>query len=91
MRAIVSLLQLAIWIMMLAIFGSIIISWLRAFRVQVPRHNALVRLVEDTADLLLAPIRRALPVTGGGFDFSPVVAILILAVLQRLIASLAHL
>lgn len=86
MGFIISILHLAIWIMMLAILGSVVLSWLRAFRVHVPGHNALVRLVEDTAELMLAPLRRALPVTGAGFDFSPMVAIFILLILQRLLA-----
>jgi uncharacterized protein YggT (Ycf19 family) len=83
-----SLLQLAIFLMMIAIFGSVIISWLRAFRVHVPYTNPLVRAIEDTADLMLRPIRRALPTSGGGLDFAPMVAIIVLYILQWIIARL---
>jgi len=79
------ILQLAIWVMMLAIFGSVIISWLRQFRVNLPYYHPVVRIIEDTADIMLRPIRRNLPTTGGGLDFSPVVAILILYILQAII------
>jgi len=79
------LLNLAIWLTMLAIFGSVAISWLRQFRVNVPYSHPLVRLIEETADLMLRPIRRHLPVAGGGFDFSPAVAIVILYVLLAIV------
>lgn len=88
MGFIISIIDLAVWIMMLAIFGSVVLSWLRAFRVNVPRYNTFVRLIEDTAELMLAPLRRSLPVSGGGFDFSPMVAILILVIIQRLLHAL---
>ncbi len=83
-----TLLEYAIWAMMLAIFASVLISWLRQFRVQVPYGHPLVRAIESTADVMLRPIRRSLPTTGGGLDFSPMVAILILYVLQALVARL---
>ena len=82
------LIQFAIWLMMMAIFGSVIISWLRAFRVHVPYTNPLVRAIEEVADVMLKPIRRALPTSGGGLDFAPMVAIIILYILQRIIAQL---
>ncbi len=82
------LIQLVILLMMMAIFGSVIISWLRAFRVQVPHYNPVVRLIEGTAELMLRPIRRAVPTRGGGLDFAPMVAIIILYIVQRLIARL---
>jgi len=74
--------------MMLAIFGSVILSWLRAARVRVPYNNPLLRAVEETADLMLRPIRRAFPTAGGGLDFAPMVAIIILYILRALVAQL---
>ncbi len=82
------LLQYAITLMMLAIIASVIISWLRAFRVQVPYGNPLVRAIEETAELMLRPIRRAIPTAGGGLDFSPLIALIILSILQRIVARL---
>ena len=84
MGLIKSFLQLAIFLMMIAIFGSVIISWLRASRVRVPSSNPLVRLVEDAANLMLEPIRRAMPTTAGRLDFAPMVAIIILYILRAL-------
>lgn len=78
----------AIWLMMAAIFGSVIISWLRGFGVRVPYTHPAVRLIEGTAELLLGPIRRALPTTAGGLDFSPMVALLVLYILEAVIRRL---
>jgi YggT family protein len=83
-----TVISFAISVMMLAILGSVIISWLRAFRVQIPYGNPLVRAVEETADLVLKPIRRAIPATGGGLDFSPLIALILLSILQRIVARL---
>jgi len=82
------LIQYAIMLMMLAIIASVIISWLRAFRVQVPYSNPLVRAIEETAELMLRPIRRAIPTAGGGLDFAPLIALIILSILQRIVARL---
>ena len=83
-----TVISFAISVMMLAILGSVIISWLRAFRVQIPYGNPLVRAIEETADLVLKPIRRAIPATGGGLDFSPLIALILLSILQRIVARL---
>lgn len=82
------LLLLAISLMMAAIIGSVIISWLRAAGLRLPYSNPLVRAIEGAADLILRPIRNAFPITGGGLDFSPMVAIIILEILRRIIARL---
>jgi len=82
------LLLLAISAMMLAILASVVLSWLRMFRVRVPYGNPLIRAIEETADLMLRPIRNAVPATGGGLDFSPLIALLILSILRSVIIGL---
>jgi len=74
--------------MMLAILASVVLSWLRMFRVRVPYGNPLIRAIEETADLMLRPIRNAVPASGGGLDFSPLIALLILSILRSVIAGL---
>ena len=82
------LLLLALSAMMLAILASVVLSWLRMFRLRVPYGNPLVRAIEETADLMLRPIRNAVPASGGGLDFSPLLALLILSILRSVIARL---
>ena len=82
------LLLLAISAMMLAILASVVLSWLRMFRVRVPYGNPLIRAIEETADLMLRPIRNVVPASGGGLDFSPLIALLILSILRSVIVGL---
>jgi uncharacterized protein YggT (Ycf19 family) len=80
-----SVLLLAVNLMMLVIVASVILSWLRMFGARVPSYNPIVRAIEDTADLMLRPIRNAIPTSGGGLDFTPMVALIILYVLRAII------
>ena len=82
------LIHYAILAMMAAILGSIILSWLRVARVRVPYGHPLVRLIEETADLMLRPIRRAIPASAGGLDFSPMIALILLSILRRIVVLL---
>ena len=71
-----------------AIIVSVVISWLRAARVRLPYYHPMLRGIEELGELMLRPIRRALPTTAGGLDFSPVVAVLALSLLRSLIIRL---
>jgi uncharacterized protein YggT (Ycf19 family) len=82
------LIDLAITAMMLAILASVVLSWLRVFQVRIPYWHPAIRMIDETANLMLRPIRNAVPTTGGGFDFSPIVALLILSILRMLVARL---
>jgi YggT family protein len=69
--------QILIWMIVI----SSVLSWFRP-----NPGNPLVRLLHAVVDPLLHPIRAVLP-TGGGLDFSPMVAIVILLILQRLLQA----
>lgn len=77
------LLQVLMWIIII----QAILSWLVAFNV-VNTHNDFVRAFLNALDRLTRPlyrpIRRILP-DFGGIDFSPIVVILIIIVLDRLL------
>ncbi|MFB3880544.1 MAG: YggT family protein [Armatimonadota bacterium] len=82
------LVLLAIWLMSAAILVSVVVSWLRAANVRVPYSNPVLRAIEELAELMLRPIRNNLPTSGGGLDFSPVVALIILQVLRTIVVRL---
>lgn len=67
----IALLQLLSQLFSLLILARILMSW-----VQVDRGNVVVKLIFDLTEPILAPIRRILP-SAGMFDFSPMVAILL--------------
>ena len=66
----------------------IIIRALLSWFVSPHSRHPLVVLLHRVTDPILAPISRLIPVTGG-FDLSPLVAILILELLQRVLVQLA--
>jgi YggT family protein len=71
------------------IIASAIMSWLVAFGV-VNVRNQVIRVIVDllyrVTEPVLRPIRRFLP-NLGGIDISPVVALLLIIVIQHLIAN----
>jgi YggT family protein len=81
--------QLALWlvywlitVLTWAIIISAILSWF------VRADNVVVVTLNKATYPFLAPIRRVLP-TFGGMDLSPLVAVLLLWVLQAFVHSLA--
>ena len=63
----------------LVLFIAVVLSW-----VNLSPDNQFLRLVQRLTEPVLAPLRRVLP-SAGGFDFSPVVALLLVRLLQRLL------
>ena len=68
-------------IMIAAIFVRAIISWV----ITDPR-NQLVSALDQITEPILAPLRRVMP-RMGALDLTPMVAILILYVIQKLVDS----
>jgi YggT family protein len=63
----------------LVLFASIILSW-----INLSPDNPIVKVVERLTEPVLAPVRRVLP-SAGGFDFSPLVVLLAIRLVQRLL------
>jgi len=68
--------EVAFDVLFLAVFVRAIASWLGAFR-----YSRWMRPIYWLTDWIVEPIRRLLPPTGA-FDFSPVVALVVLYVLK---------
>ncbi len=79
MPFVITLADWAIQILILLIVVSSLLTWF-----QPNPRNPLVRLLHTLVDPVLHPIRAILP-TAMGMDFSPMVAILILWMLQKLL------
>ena len=82
---------LLLTVLLYIIIAQAILSWLVAFNV-INTTNQFVRqllyALDRITDPLYRPIRRILPDLGG-LDFSPMVVILIIMILQRLLLG-AH-
>ncbi len=84
--AVASVLSWALSIYWWIIIGRAIISW-----VNPDPHNPIVRFLYNATEPLLYRVRRALPITAGGIDFSPLVILGAIMFLQIfLVGSLEH-
>lgn len=77
---IVNFVNLLTNIFMVLIFARVILSWIPK---GVPR---LRKFVFDTTEPLLGPIRKIIPPIGGALDLSPIIAYLLLYLIQVLVA-----
>ena len=78
--------DILIYVLTIAIFARVIVSWIAFGR--RGGENPIVAFIYQITEPILAPVRRILPRTGM-IDFSPMVTLLLLLLLQRLIHMLA--
>ncbi len=69
----------------LAILARVILSWLPMAGVSVDMSHPLIRFLYQITEPILAPIRRF--ATFGMMDFSPIVALILLEIIQQVLAS----
>ncbi len=81
-RWLVGLIGLLVQLYSFLLLVRILLEWIR-----VPYSRPLMRFLWDVTEPLLAPIRRRLP-TFGGLDFSPIVAVILLSLIQSLLVAL---
>jgi len=68
------------------IIGRAVISWVNA-----DPHNPIVRFLYEATEPVLGRIRRVLPLSMGGIDFSPMILIMAIIFLQSfLVPTLRH-
>jgi YggT family protein len=85
--AVARILDIVLTIYTWIIIAQAIISW-----VHPDPYNPIVRFLYTVTEPVLRPIRRRLPVSWGGFDFSPLIVLLAIIFLQEfLIKSLIQL
>ncbi len=80
--AVAQILQIVLWLYFWILIGRVVISWVRA-----DPANPIVRFLYAATEPVLEPVRERLPVSAGGFDFSPVVVWLAVIFLQRFLVS----
>jgi YggT family protein len=71
-------LQIYSWI----VIARVVISWVNA-----DPYNPIVRAIYSVTEPVLYRIRRALPVYGGGIDFSPIVVFIGILFLQSFLVQ----
>ncbi|MGC1402322.1 MAG: YggT family protein [Thermodesulfobacteriota bacterium] len=77
-KAVAWVLDNLLWAYTLIIIAQALTSWVRA-----DPYNQIVRFLYAVTEPVLRPIRRHLPVIWGGFDFSPLLVLILIGFLQR--------
>jgi YggT family protein len=77
----ISFLTILLTIMQIAIFARALITWF-----PIGPDNPLVRVLHEITEPVLAPLRRVLP-RFGMIDLSPMIAIIIILVIQQSLIS----
>jgi YggT family protein len=88
MRAILDVVLIVLQLYTWVVIAAVAVSWLIAFNVINTRNEivaAIVNIIYQLTEPLLAPIRRMLP-NLGGLDLSPLVLLLLVFLIQRIIA-----
>lgn len=87
MMAIAQLLDFILSVYTWVVLGRVIVSWVNA-----DPYNPIVRFIFEATEPILSRIRRILPMSMGGIDFSPMILVLGIVFLQSfLITSLKQL
>lgn len=87
LMAVAGIVDFLLTVYMWVIIGRAVVSWVNA-----DPYNPIVRFLYEVTEPLLGRIRRMLPVSMGGIDFSPVILIIIIMFLQSfLVPTLRHL
>ena len=79
---VIGLVQLLFDLYVFVLLARVLLSW-----VQVDPRNPLVSLINQLTEPLLAPIRNLLP-QGGGMDFSPMVAFVVVLITEQVVLML---
>jgi len=80
--AIAQLLNFLLTAYMYIVIGRAVISWVNA-----DPYNPIVRFLYEATEPVLSRIRRLLPISMGGIDFSPVILILAIMFLQSFLVQ----
>ena len=82
MMAIAQLIDFVLTAYMWIIIGRAVISWVNA-----DPYNPIVRFLYEATEPLLSRIRRFLPISFGGIDFSPMILIIGIMFLQSFVVQ----
>src|SRR5690348_445083 len=71
-----------LWLYMLIVIARALVSWVNA-----DPYNPIVRFLYNATEPLMYRLRRSLPLSTGGIDFSPLVVLLAIYFLQTFLVQ----
>ena len=69
-------------ILQIIIIVRVVLSW-----ISHNPSNQFIQIIYQVSEPILKPIREILPITGMGFDLSPIVAFFLLGLLKKILLS----
>ena len=69
-------------VLQIIIIIRVVLSW-----ISHNPSNQVIRIIYQVSEPILKPIREILPITGMGFDLSPLVAFFLLGLLKKILLS----
>ncbi|MBW2708534.1 MAG: YggT family protein [Deltaproteobacteria bacterium] len=86
LAAIAKILDIALTLYMWIIIARAVVSW-----VNPDPYNPIIRFLNAVTEPVLYQVRRRLPISFGGIDFSPILVLLVIVFVQSfLVRSLAE-
>jgi YggT family protein len=82
-EAVATIAKWALDLFMYIIIARAVLSW-----VNPDPFNPIVRFIHNTTEPVLYRVRRLLPIAGGGFDFSPIIVIILIYAASNLLISI---
>lgn len=82
LEAIANVINMALTFYMWVLIIRAVISW-----VNPDPYNPIVKFLRSITDPVLYRVRKAIPVSFGGFDFSPIIVILVIIFLQSFVVK----
>ena len=82
LTAVAKVLDVILVIFMWVVIARAILSW-----VSPDPYNPIVRFIHKITEPVLYPIRRRIPLSFGGIDFSPIIVLLAVIFLQRFLVN----
>jgi YggT family protein len=83
--AVAKVLDIALTIFMWIIIARAILSW-----VSPDPYNPIVRFIHNVTEPVLYQVRRRIPLSFGGMDFSPIIILLAVIFLQQFVVQSLH-
>jgi YggT family protein len=82
LAAVAKVLDIALTIFMWIVIARAILSW-----VSPDPYNPIVRFIHNVTEPVLYQVRRRIPLSFGGIDFSPVIILLAVIFLQQFVVQ----
>jgi YggT family protein len=83
--AVAKVLDIALTIFMWIVIARAILSW-----VSPDPYNPIVRFIHNVTEPVLYQVRRKIPLSFGGIDFSPMIILLAVIFLQQFVVQSLH-